>query len=149
MLGVLMLALAALALAFFALADDDPAPEPATGGAPAPGAPAPGPIPPAEESPAPAPPRDEEIASWPEGVSAWTVVLDSSTSPTAARRRAERLADDGLAVGILRSDDFSSLEGGSWLVFSGRYESSREAASALRELPSAPAAAHVERITPQ
>lgn len=164
MTGVLLLSIAALILAFFALADDD-----GTGGtvtAPAPTAPIPGttPVPGAQETPtagttptptpSPTPTPDpegaREPASWPAGRTAWTIVLNSTSSRAAARRRAERLAADGVPVGVLRSDDFRSLRAGFWVVFSGQYDSAPAAARAQRELgASAPAAAYVRRIVPR
>lgn len=145
MLGVLVLALAALVLAFFALADDDPAADPI----PTPGlaTPTATPSPGATATPAPSP-AAQAPADWPAGESAWTIILDSTSSRAAARKQAENFAGQGLTVGVLRSDDFASLPAGSWLVFSGQYESARAAARAQKDLATAPASAYVQRIRP-
>ena len=169
MAGVGLLALAALALAFFALADDDPAPVPA----PPPAATTPAPVPadptptPAGATPTPAPgeatatptpaPTETpaasdtgEPASWPAGRDAWTIVMHATPSRAAAVRRAQRLTAEGVVVGVLDSDEFRALEPDRFIVFSGQYESSREAQQAQRALGSAaPAGAFVRRITPR
>ncbi len=166
MAGVGLLALAALALAFFALADDDPATPPAV--TPTPTAPAPSPTPaPGEATPAagatPAPAPTEatptptaaaedtgEPASWPAGRDAWTIVMHAASSRDAAVRRAQRLTAEGVVVGVLDSDEFRSLQRNRFVVFSGQYESAREAAQAQRTLGSAaPASAFVRRVTPR
>ena len=171
MAGVALLALAALALAFFALADDEPATTPATAPTPTPvatptvpadatptpavGTPTPTPAPgEARARPAPtetpAPAGTGEPAAWPAGRDAWTIVMDAAASRGAAVRSAQRLTAEGVVVGVLDSDEFRALEPDRFLVFSGQYESAREATRAQRELGSAaPAGAFVRRITPR
>ena len=171
MLGVGLLALAALALAFFALADDDPTTTSVVAPTPAPATPTPAlgePTPtPAESTPTPSPaPGDPtptpsatgtpsagdtgEPASWPAGRDAWTIVMHTTASRDAAVRRAQRLTAEGVVVGVLDSDDFRALERDRYIVFSGQYESAREATQAQRALGSAaPASAFVRRITPR
>ena len=91
------------------------------------------------ESPEPAatPDRAQEgsgsaDAEWPAGRSGWTVVLASDSSESDAREKADGFAADGISgVGVLDSDDFSSLEGGRWIVFAGEYDSQSDAADAL------------------
>lgn len=154
MIGVGLLALAALALAFFALADDDP-PVPATTPTPAVAEAAPtAAAPTGEETPvataAPEAASTGEPADWPEGRRAWSIVLDSSSTRTAAVRRAQRLTAEGLVVGVLDSDEYRSLPENRFIVFSGQYESAREAAQAQQELgSSAPASAYVQRVAPR
>ena len=75
-----------------------------------------------------------EIADWPAGKDAWTVVLESSATRSAAEARANELASQGVPVGILDSDDYSSLEPGRFVVFSGQYDSQRAADQALQDL---------------
>lgn len=155
MIGVGLLALAALALAFFALADDDPPATPAPTPTPAVTEPAPtatGPT--GAETPAPTatpdPASTGEPASWPAGRNAWTIVMDATSSPAAAERRAQRLTAEGLVVGVLDSNQFRFLPADEWLVFSGQYDSSRAAAQARQELgSSAPGDAYVRRIVPR
>jgi hypothetical protein len=65
-------------------------------------------------------------------------------------RRAQRLTAEGVVVGVLDSDEFRALEADRHIVFSGQYDSAREAAGAQRALGSAaPANAFVRRITPR
>jgi SPOR domain len=87
------------------------------------------------------------IAEWPAGESGWTVVLSSDTSESTARRKAEDFAADGIAgVGVLDSDDFSSLRGGFWVVFAGQYDSQSEASDALDGIDAPDA--YIRRIEP-
>ncbi len=161
MAGVGIVALAALILAFFALADDDEAtvvanatptptvvaqvtPTPVPGVAPDPAVTAPTPAP-----TVPAQPLESEPDSWPEGVTAWTIVLASESGETKARARAQALSARGVEVGVLRSDDFKSLRPGRWIVFSGRYEASRGAQRARRNLGGVAKKAPVMRIEPR
>ena len=86
-------------------------------------------------------------ANWPAGKSGWTVVLASDTSESDARDRADDFAADGIAgVGVLDSDDFSSLKGGFWVVFAGQYDSQSEAADALDGIDARDA--YIRRIEP-
>ena len=127
---------------------------PTTSAPPAGGAPPPATPPPASTTPAP--PTTPEIppasggtqpetpntepedtapdstgpAEWPEGKTAYTVVLVSATSRNAADAKAEQAIKRGIDAGVLRSDDFSSLRPGYWVVFAGQYDSSEEATRA-------------------
>jgi hypothetical protein len=86
-------------------------------------------------------------AEWPAGKSGWTVVLASDSSESDARAKADRFATGGIAhVGVLDSDDFASLKGGSWIVFAGRYDSQSEAADALDRVDARDA--YIRRIEP-
>jgi hypothetical protein len=86
-------------------------------------------------------------ARWPASKSGWTVVLASDTSESAARDKAEDFAADGIAgVGVLDSDDFSSLKGGFWVVFAGQYDSQSEASDALDGIDARDA--YIRRIEP-
>ena len=68
------------------------------------------------------------VASWPAGRSGFTVVLVSSSSRAEARREAERAVGAGLPGGLLRSNDFSSLNPGYWVAYAGEFDSRAEAA---------------------
>jgi septal ring-binding cell division protein DamX len=92
---------------------------------------------------------DGAVAEWPAGRSAWTVILESSETRAEAERRAEELAAQGTSVGLLDSDDFSSLRGGYWVVFSGQYDSRQQAEDAVAGLASAAPDAYVRRIEPR
>jgi hypothetical protein len=86
-------------------------------------------------------------AEWPAGKSGWTVVLASDTSESDARDKARDFAADGIAgVGVLDSDDFSSLKGGFWVVFAGQYDSQSEASDALDGIDARDA--YIRRIEP-
>jgi septal ring-binding cell division protein DamX len=88
-----------------------------------------------------------DIAEWPAGTSGWTVVLASDTSESDAQDAAERFAADGIDdVGVLQSDDFSSLKPGFWVVYSGEYDSQAEASDALDGIDAKDA--YIRRIVP-
>jgi hypothetical protein len=89
-----------------------------------------------------------EIADWPAGKDAWTVVLESSATRSAAETRASELAQQGVPVGILESDDYSSLEPGRFVVFSGQYDSQRAADQALEDLSGQVEGAYVRHVVP-
>lgn len=157
--AVLALAAAAIAVAFLELTDDaervaqapdaTATPTPAATATPAPTeTPATGT---ATATPAPgatATPAPQTVGTWPEGEEAWTVILLSGDNEDAARRRAEELAAGGTPVGVLRSDDFSSLRPGYWVVFSGQYETSEEAEAAAAGLGAAAAGSYVRLVSP-
>jgi hypothetical protein len=91
--------------------------------------------PPAEPPPAEPPPPSNELIEWPVGQNGWTIVLASSPQSSgraAATREARQALDGGLTdVGVLNSDEFSSLHPGFFVVFSGVFSSEREARSNL------------------
>ena len=90
-----------------------------------------------------------EVADWPAGKDAWTVVLESSATRRAAEARADELAQQGVAVGILESDNYSSLEPGRFVVFSGQYDSQRAADQALEDLSGQVEGAYVRHVVPE
>ena len=84
------------------------------------------------------------IASWPSGKSGWTAVLASTESRPEAERKAR--AAGGSEIGVLKSDDFSSLRKGYWVVFSGQYDERSAAESAAEK---AGGGAYARRIVPR
>ena len=90
-----------------------------------------------------------EIADWPEGKDAWTVVLESSQTQEAAQARAKELASQGVPVGILNSDSYQSIEPGHWVVFSGQYDSKRAADQALQDVSGEVTGGYVRHIIPK
>jgi hypothetical protein len=88
------------------------------------------------------------VATWPAGKTAWTVILESATSKSAADQKAQELGADGTSVGVLHSDDFSSLNKGYWVVFSGQYDSKSSAQSALSGLTAKVPEAYVRHVVP-
>jgi hypothetical protein len=156
---LLAIAAAALILALVELAGDaeqvGEAPQP-TATATAPPAVAPATTPPPESTTVPpaastpgATGTTAEIAGWPAGTEAWTVVLESASTEQAAQQRAEELAGLGVPVGMLDSDDYGSLEPGRNVVFSGQYDSQRAADQARSDLEDQVEGAYVVRVAPE
>lgn len=74
------------------------------------------------------PQGDGENDSWPSGVAGWTVILGSSQSRSAAEGIATSALNAGLQqVGVLFSSNYSSLNDGYWVTYTGVLESSAEA----------------------
>jgi hypothetical protein len=71
-------------------------------------------------------PRQSLLLEWPDGVTAFTVVLVTSSDRPAARRVAVEAAQAGLEAGLLRSDEYD-LGSGLWIVFAGRFDSQQSA----------------------
>jgi hypothetical protein len=71
-------------------------------------------------------PSQSLLLNWPKDVSAYTVVLVSSSDRPAARQVAREAAQSGLEAGLLRSDDYD-LGTGLWIVFAGRFDSQASA----------------------
>ena len=134
----------------------NPAPTPAPTVAPGDGAaapapttaPAPGATPEAGATPTPTPattsPDEDEpsaiptpggvtapttggLTQWPEGKTAWTVVIASTASRADAEKKARAAGAD---AGVLHSDEYSSLRKGYWVVFAGQYDDQKAAQSA-------------------
>jgi hypothetical protein len=158
--GVLLaLALIAVVLAVVELARDAErvqevaaTPTPAASATPAPGAtPSPVPTPSATPSPeteggTPSP----GLAEWPDGRTAWTVVLNSSGTREDAERLAGELATKGVpAVGVIDSDDFESLGPDSFVVFSGTYDTEDEAQQELAKLRDRAGGGSARQIVPK
>jgi SPOR domain len=101
-------------------------------------------IPPATDSPGTTP----EVADWPAGKDAWTVVLEASSTRAAAEARANELIQQGMPVGILDSNDYGSLEPNKFVVFSGQYDSQRAADQALQDLAGQVDGAYVRHVQP-
>jgi hypothetical protein len=155
--ALLAVAAAALILALVELAGDaeqvsqqpagqTPAPAPSAAATVAP-TPESTTIPPATDSGATG--GTPEIADWPAGKDAWTVVLESSATRPAAQARATELAGQGVAVGILDSDDYGSLEPRRFVVFSGQYDTQRAANQALKDVSGQVEGAYVRHVAPQ
>ena len=62
-------------------------------------------------------------------------MLEASGTREAAEARANELAQQGIPVGILDSNQYPSLEPNKFIVFSGQYDSERAANQALRGSP--------------
>jgi hypothetical protein len=152
---LLAVAAAALVLALVELAGDaeqvsqqpagqTPAPTPAPTLAPTPESTT---IPPATDSGTTG--GTPEIADWPAGKDAWTVVLESSATRGAAQARGTELAGQGVPVGILDSNDYGSLEPGRFVVFSGQYDTKRAANQGLKDVSHQVEGAYVRHVAPK
>jgi hypothetical protein len=86
--------------------------------------------PPAEEEPAP--PSSTYIGDWPGG-SGYSAMLGAFSSEVRARSSQEEALEKGLEAGVLYSSNFSSLRPGYWIVFSGDFAESGEAAARASE----------------
>jgi septal ring-binding cell division protein DamX len=149
--GVLVIAVAALVLALVELAGDPeqvaeqaatPTPAPTTTTVPT----ATPTIPPATDDGTGS--TTPEIADWPAGKDAWTVVLEAAGTREAAEARATELAQQGIPVGILDSNDYPTLEPNKFVVFSGQYDSQRAADQGLQGLQSQVEGAYVRHVSP-
>lgn len=100
-------------------------------------------------SPSPSPSGGGEgDGKWPEGRTAFTVILFSETSGSAAKAKANSIS--GLPrVGILRSDDFSSLAAGYFVVFSGVYDTNEAAQDAADAARSQAPGAYAKEVVPE
>jgi hypothetical protein len=83
----------------------------------------------------------EFASDWPSGRDGWTVELQElpvdGTDPAAVAAAKTAAQGKGAAdVGALRSDDFGSLDPGSYVVYSGVFSSKKQAAAALKGLKS-------------
>jgi septal ring-binding cell division protein DamX len=85
---------------------------------------------------------------WTSGAG-YTIIIESASSQSGAEKVAQAAQDDGETVGILKSDEFSSLNGGFWVVFSGEYTSKSEAQDALDGVRDKHSDAYVRAITPK
>jgi septal ring-binding cell division protein DamX len=89
-----------------------------------------------------------QVAEWPAGKTGYTVVLESSSTRSAADTRAQELAAQGVPVGVLDSSGYATLTPDRFVVFSGQYESRAEARKALADLRDRVTGAKVARVAP-
>jgi septal ring-binding cell division protein DamX len=153
--GLLALALIAVVLAIVELSSD--AEKVTTQPVPA-ATPAPTAAPPAATTPAPSatptpsttpnPAATSGLGDWPAGKTGFTIVLESSSTRSAAQARGKELAGQGVSVGILDSSGYRTLTPTRFVVFSGQYATRAEAKSALAGLKSRFAGAQVKRVAP-
>jgi septal ring-binding cell division protein DamX len=74
------------------------------------------------------------LATWPTGVTGYTVVLGVIPAKAAATASAIKIAAAGTPAGILYSSDYSSMRPGHWIVFSGTYTTRAQADAAATQL---------------
>ena len=90
------------------------------------------------------------LAEWPEGKTAWTIVLNSSGTQEDAERLAGELAAKGVPdVGVIDSDDFESLGPDSFVVFSGVYDTEALAQEALSQVRDQAGGGSARKIVPE
>jgi septal ring-binding cell division protein DamX len=88
------------------------------------------------------------LGDWPAGKTGFTIVLESSSTRSAATARGKELAGQGISVGILDSSGYRTLTPNRFVVFSGQYATRAEAKAALGGLKSRVAGAQVRRVAP-
>jgi len=85
-------------------------------------------------------PRRRLLLDWPDGLTAHTVVLVTTSDRPAALRLARQAARSGIEAGLLRGDDYN-LGAGLWVVFAGRFDTpegaSRQASDLAERFPGA------------
>jgi hypothetical protein len=141
--GLATLIAVALALVIFqALDDADPAAIPAA----AQPSPEPTPTPPPASA---ATPPAAALATWPEGTTAWTIIVASPQDRGAAEERARAVIAAGQPAGVVEGTAFAPLRRGSWAVFSGQYERRADALQALEALGPTAEGAFVRRLRPR
>lgn len=74
------------------------------------------------------------IATWPVGLSGWTVILGKYATEAQAYARARQIAPTGLPVGVIDSNQHPALQPGVWIVFSSRYPDHASARAAVFRL---------------
>jgi hypothetical protein len=86
------------------------------------------------------PARERGVPGWPEGLTAHTVVLVTSSDRPAALNVARQARSSGLEAGMMRSDPYD-LGTGLWIVYSGRFTTregaERQAAQLAERYPGA------------
>jgi cell division protein FtsN len=89
------------------------------------------------------------LTEWPEGKTAYTIVLNSSGTREGAERLAGEVAAKGVPdVGVIDSDDFESLGPDSFVVFSGVYDNEAQAQEALAKIRDQAGGGSTRRIVP-
>ncbi len=89
------------------------------------------------------------LAAWPDDVSAYTVILVTSSDEAGARKVAWEAARSGLEAGLLRSDDYAELGEDFWLVFAGRFPSAARAERRAAQLGARYEGAYPQQVVPK
>jgi septal ring-binding cell division protein DamX len=76
----------------------------------------------------------------------YTVILASEKSQSDAQTIADEASGKDLPAGVLESDQYSSLNGGYWVVFTGAYATEAEAETALSSARSEYSDAYIKQI---
>jgi predicted nucleic acid-binding Zn ribbon protein len=103
-----------------------------------------------EGTPTPTPTPDTgtgTFSAWPGG-SGWTVIIESAKTQSKADSVATDAQSKGHTVGVLHSDDYSSLNPGYYVVFTEKYGSQSAAQKGLDAIKSDFPDAYVRQVKP-
>jgi hypothetical protein len=89
-----------------------------------------------------------ELAEWPTGKTAFTVIIYSGTTKPLAEAKARSLSSLS-ELGLLRSRDYSSLRPGYWVVFKGQYDNLAQAQAAAKSVQSDAPGAYAKQVKPK
>lgn len=126
-LVAVLVAVGSFVAATAALDDGQPDPPPAPGGGSE--APASDPVVPTSSTSTTAPVATGELAT-----PAWIVVITSEADEGSATTAAQRAAAEGHSTGVLRSDDYPSMNRGFWVAYAGPYADRSAAVAGSAEL---------------
>jgi hypothetical protein len=87
----------------------------------------------------------EGVPGWPEGLTAHTVVLVTSSDRAAALNVAKEARSTGLEAGLFRSDPYD-LGTGLWIVYSGRFTTPEGAQAQAAQLAERYPGAYPQRV---
>ena len=96
--------------------------------------------------PNPSPQTGSTFPGWTGADGDYTIIIESNRTQEGAEQVAQQAQDAGETVGVLESDQFSSLNGGYWVVFSGTYTSESDAEADLDSLQETYPDAYVRQI---
>jgi septal ring-binding cell division protein DamX len=77
------------------------------------------------------PSTSSSFPGWTGSDGDYTIIIESASTQEGAEKVAQQAQDKGESPGILKSDDYSSLNGGYYVVFTGTYSSKSDAEDAL------------------
>jgi septal ring-binding cell division protein DamX len=86
------------------------------------------------------------FAEWTGADGDYTIIVESAKTKAGAEKVAQKASDAGESPGILESSNYSSLNGGYWVVFIGQYSKKSEAQDALDGVRSTFKDAYVRQI---
>ena len=89
---------------------------------------------------------DSTFGGWTGSDGDYTIIIESADSLSDAEKVAQQAQDAGLTVGILNSDDYSSLNGGYQVVFTGAYATKSDAEADLDSVRDEFSDAYVRQI---
>ena len=94
--------------------------------------------------------QNADLVEWPQGKTAWTIVINSSGTREDAERLAKEVAGKGVpGVGVLDSNDFESLGPDSFVVFAGQFPSQDTADAVLSQVKDRAGGGSTRKIVPK